>query len=140
MNIKHDPILNVAAVEKHYTEQDGVPVKYVCTSELKTSNVPMDIFYRGTPHPTFGNRYFGVFISSDGHIKITNADSIEDTEFAMINVDGEWHYSSYRHHFKSFTDSNGDWFAIDGGRGYARGAGYDFFKVRDGKIIDERHS
>lgn len=139
MNIKHNPIFNVAAIEKHYTEQDGVPVIYVCTSELARSNVPMDIFYRDTPHPKFGNRYFGMFFD---HVRdsmmITNADSIEETEFAMVNVDGEWHYSSYRHDYKQFKDSNGRHLAIDGGRAYARGNGYEFFKVQDGEIVENK--
>jgi hypothetical protein len=136
MNIKHDPLFNVSAVEKHYSEQDGVPVKYVCTSELSRSNIPMDIFYRETPHPKFGNRYFGVFYDDyQDSMMITNADLIEDTDFAMVDVDGEWHYSSYRHDYKQFKDSKGRHLAIDGGRAYARGAGYEFFKIKDGEIV-----
>lgn len=136
MNIKHDPLFNVAAIEKHYSEQDGVPVKYVCTSELARSNVPMDIFYRETPHPEFGNRYFGMFYSArTDSMMITNADSIEETDFAMINVDGEFHYSQYRHDYKGFTDASGNYLAIDGGRGYARGAGYEFYKIHNGAIV-----
>ena len=136
MNIKHDPLFNVLAVEKHYSKQDGVPVKYVCTSELARSNLPMDIFYRETPHPEFGNRYFGVFYEScQDTMMITSADTIEETDFAMVDVDGEWHYSSYRHDYKQFKDSNGQHLAIDGGRAYARGAGYEFFKIKDGEIV-----
>ena len=136
MNIKHDPLFNVSAVEKHYSEQDGVTVKYVCTSELARTNLPMDIFYRETPHPEFGNRYFGVFYEScQDTMMITSADTIEETDFAMVDVDGEWHYSSYRHDYKQFKDSNGRHLAIDGGRAYARGAGYEFFKIKDGEIV-----
>ena len=60
MNIKHDPIMNIKKAEEHYSEQDGVPVQYVCTTDLQRSDSPFDIFFRDTPHPEFGNRYFGL--------------------------------------------------------------------------------
>ena len=63
MNIQHESLFDTAKVEKLYTEKDGVEVKYVCTTDLKTSDRPMDIFYRATPHPEFGNRYFGLYVN-----------------------------------------------------------------------------
>lgn len=136
MNIKHDSITNIKKCEEHFSNQDGVQVKYVCTSELTRSNVPMDIFYRETPHPEFGNKYFGIYYDRlRESTMITNADDIENADFAMVNVDDEWHYSSYRHDFKQFTDKEGNKKSIDGGRSYARGWGYDFFKVKDGNFV-----
>ena len=61
MNIQHQSLFDTAQLEEHYSNKDGVPVKYVCTSDLRTSDIPMDIFYRETPHPEFGNYYFGVY-------------------------------------------------------------------------------
>ena len=60
MNIQHQSLFDIAQLEEHYSNKDGVPVKYVCTSDLRVSDIPMDIFYRETPHPEFGNYYFGV--------------------------------------------------------------------------------
>ena len=61
MDIKHPKIFDTDALEEHYSEKDGVPVHYVCTTDLKASDKPADIFYRDTPHPEFGNKYFGMF-------------------------------------------------------------------------------
>jgi hypothetical protein len=61
MNIQHNPIFDTAKVEKLYTEKDGVEVKYVCTSALGSQEFATDIFYRATPHPQFGNRYFALY-------------------------------------------------------------------------------
>jgi hypothetical protein len=38
MEIKHEPLFDTAKVEKLYSEKDGVPVKYVCTS---ATNMPI---------------------------------------------------------------------------------------------------
>lgn len=139
MNIKHDPITDTQKIVEHFSKKDGVPIKYVCTSELTRSNVPMDIFYRDTPHPEFGNKYFGIFYDAlRESTMITNADDIENADFAMVNVDDEWHYSSYRHDYKQFTDKEGNRKAIDGGRAYARGWGYEFFKVKNGDIVPDQ--
>ena len=99
MDIKHPSLFDTARVEELYTQKDGVEVKYVCTSDLKASDVPMDIFYRDTPHPEFGNKYFGLFRNpdpaSDGTLMITNADKVEEYEFGMIkDKDDKWYYSS----------------------------------------------
>jgi len=138
MNIKHDPIFNIKKLEEIYSKKDGVLVKYVCTSELVNRDVPMDIFYRETPHPEFGNKYFAIFLKpGTDTIMITDADKIEDLEFGMIDVDGEWIYSRYHHENIMHTDSAGNHKHIDGGRQYARGWGYEFFEVKDGEFISK---
>ena len=56
MNIQHQSLFDTIKIEKLYSDKDGVPVKYVCTTDLNASDVPVDVFYRETPHPEFGNR------------------------------------------------------------------------------------
>ena len=134
MNIKHEPMFDIEKVEKMYSEKDGVPVKYVMTSELPSRDTPMDIFYRDTPHPEFGNRYFGIFSVNGGSTYITNADAIEGSLIVTVKDDnGKCQYSSCRHDYKWF--SNGS--MIDGGRGCSRYSGKTFkFKVTDGELIE----
>lgn len=90
MNIKHYPIFDRDVIIDHYSKKDGVPIKYVCTSALGSEEFAMDIFYRETPHPEFGNRYFGLYSKPDfsgdlsGKLMITNADAIEGQTFAMV--------------------------------------------------------
>lgn len=142
MNIKHHPILDVQKAEKLYSEKDGVPVKYVCTSALDLGINSMDIFYRETPHPEFGNRYFGLYIwypvdEYEPRLMITNADKVEDLEFEMVQVDGEWHYSQDRHDYNTVGDVS-----IDGGRAYLRMVGnlshpVKTFKVKNGEFIED---
>ena len=96
MNIQHQSLFDIAQLEEHYSNKDGVPVKYVCTSDLRVSDIPMDIFYRETPHPEFGNYYFGVYkhpVTKD--IFITNADEIESLEFGMIEHEGKYYTVSH---------------------------------------------
>lgn len=121
MNIYHRPILDTKKVVQLYSEKDGVPVKYVCTSALGGEAQAMDIFYRETPHLEFGNRYFGLYFRSTGplyeqrQLCITNADKIEDLTFDMVEVNDQWHYSQHRHDFYSVGDVS-----IDGGRAYLK--------------------
>ena len=131
MDIKHPKIFDTDTVESHYTEKDGVPVKYVCTTDLKASDRPADIFYRGTPHPEFGNRYFGL-LSNNDRVLITNADMVEDFEFGMIkDKHNQWFYSS-SHHDCIFIDGK----MIDGGRKYIRSTGTDgVFKIKNGSFV-----
>ena len=45
MNIQHAPLFNTAEVEKIYSEKDGIPVKYVCTSATYgTAEFAADVF------------------------------------------------------------------------------------------------
>ena len=132
--IKHFPITDTEKVCKLYSEKDGVPIKYVCTTELHHDNIPVDIFYRSTPHPEFGNKYFGLYISKDGLI-ISNADKAEDFTFGMVeDDDGDMQYSQYHHDFKMFKNGN----MIDGGRSYVRHSGKaEVYKVKDGEMKHE---
>lgn len=140
MNIQHNPILDVQKAAQLYTEKDGVPVKYLCTSSIsKSGAVAADIFYRATPHPEFGNKYFGLFVNHEGNLMITNADKIEDLEFDMVEVNGQLHYSQHRHDYRSV----GNGIAIDGGRNYFRASFVDrdsftrkTLKVKDGEFVD----
>ena len=133
--IVHRPILDTAVAEQIYTERDGVPVKYVCTSAITLDgDYSGDIFYRETPHPEFGNRYFMLF-SRDREWLITNADNIENLDFEMVSVNDQLHYSQHRHDFYSIADT-----AIDGGRAYFRRLGnlsYPRFTMRvvDGQFV-----
>lgn len=119
MNINHRPIFDTQKVCKLYSEKDGVPVTYVCTTALGDETQGMDIFYRETPHPEFGNRYFGLYWTTTWggaeQVMITNADRVEDLVFEMIEVDGQWHYSQHRHDFYTVGNTS-----IDGGRAYIR--------------------
>jgi hypothetical protein len=131
MNVKHAPLFDGAKVEAIYTEKDGVPVTYVCTTDLRNSDMPFDIFYRETPHPEFGNRYFGLGYTSGSSIMIIGADQIEDYHFGMIqDNDGEWWYSQ-SHHDCHMIDGK----MIDGGRAYVRGNDFVMFKVKNGKFV-----
>lgn len=136
MYIHHRPMLDTTKVEKHYSEKDGVDVKYVCTSAIGDEAQAMDIFYRETPHPEFGNRYFGLYNGSQG-LMITNADKIEEAEFGMKEHNGEWHYSQHRHDFYTIGDVS-----LDGGRAYFRvvgnvGTPTKFFAVKDGEFVEK---
>lgn len=134
--IKHDPILKTDAMAEHYSKKDGVSVKYVCTSALGGEEFAMDIFYRETPHPEFGNRYFGLFIDQMDRVMITNADRIDGAEFAMIeDCEGNLHYSAHRHDYKEVDGK-----MIDGGRAYIRSTGdVVLYKVRDGELIKDEY-
>lgn len=144
MKINHWPKLNVEKVEKLYSEKDGVPVKYVCTSAKDSSSQAMDIFYRETPHPEFGNKYFGLFYRYDiytinKYLMITNADAIEGVEFHMALGSEGWDYSQHRHDFREVT---GTGLYLDGGRAYGRMVGdltvpTKTFVIRDGEFVEK---
>lgn len=141
MMINHRPYLDIKKVEDHYSKKDGVPVKYVCTSALGGEGYAGDIFYRDTPHPEFGNRYFRLFCNySHGDvrptIKIHNADAIEDVEFSMVKGTKGWEYSQHRHDFHKVTGVS---VCLDGGRAYCKLSGdinVDVFTfvIRDGEF------
>src|SRR6056300_990479 len=131
MNIQHEPLFDTAKVEAHYSEKDGVEVTYVCTTDLKASDVPVDVFYRETPHPQFGNRYFGLYHDHvRGHLMITNADIVESLEFGMIEADGKYYYSQSHHDYKVVEGK-----MIDGGRAYIRSSGgATVMRITNGKF------
>jgi hypothetical protein len=134
MTIKHFPVTNTNIVEAHYSKKDNVPVTYVCTTDFKMSDRPVDIFYRETPHPEFNNRYFGIAVNyEDGSYIIFNADAVEDFSFGMVQDDeGNLQYSKSRHDYKIFNNGN----MIDGGRDYIRSSlNSKIYVVRNGKMI-----
>ena len=117
MNIQHSPLFNIKKAEELYTEKDGVEVKYVCTTDLRNSDIPADIFYRETPHPEFGNYYFGL-LWHNSQTLVTDADIVESFEFGMIEVDGKYYYSQSHHDYKVVGNK-----MIDGGRAYIKSSG-----------------
>lgn len=131
MNIKHYPLTDTKKVEELYSEKDGVPVKHVCTTEFR--DFVADVFYRETPHPDFGNKYFAILFRGDKPY-IANADQIENFSFGMVeNDEGSLEYSQSRHDYKSFKNGN----MIDGGRDYIRSSGkVKIFTVKDGKMVN----
>jgi len=138
MNINHKPLFDINAIEQFYTDKDGVEVKYVCTSAIGGESVAGDIFYRATPHPEFGNRYFRLIRNTLGHLLISNADNIEDVEFGMVEGLKGWEYSQHRHDFHNVEGSG---CAVDGGRAYMRRVGnlsapVKYMKIVDGKFVD----
>lgn len=136
MVIEHQPIFNTETVVNHYTEKDGVEVTYVCTTDLTASDVPYDIFFRETPHPDFGNRYFGLANHPiSNHLVITNADMVEGFEFGcIVDSKGNYHYSQSHHDYRVI-----DGCMIDGGRQYTRFSGQVYyFKVKDGVMRMEK--
>ena len=141
MNIKHHPIFDTKRVCELYSQKDGVPVTYVCTSAPNlNATYAADIFYREAPHPDFGNRYFGLYrnthFAADGMIMITNADKIEDAEFGMLEGPDGWEYSQHRHDYRMVGEC-----AVDGGRAYFKRVGnlsapVKYFAVKDGKFVE----
>ena len=130
--IIHKPVLVIPEkIEEIYSKKDGVPVKYVCSSALDGEAFAMDIFYRDTPHPEFGNKYFGIFQNFLGETMITNADKIDKKVFTMVkDENGDFHYSAHRHDYKQVGNS-----MIDGGRSYVRSGGRTYnFELKDGEF------
>ena len=134
MNIKHKPQFNIEKVTAHYTKKDGVPVHYVCTSDLDESNKVLDIYYRDTPHPEYNNYYFGLYADEDNRMMICKADTIEKYNFGLIAeaTSDEWVYSRSQHN-RVEIDSG----YIDGGRKYIkRGGDLDTQKHIVAKVLD----
>jgi len=133
MTIKHNPVFDTKKIAELYSKKDGVPVKYVCTTDITHSDMPTDVFYRETPHPVFGNRYFGLLYDHMGGVLITNADRVEELEFGMVvNDEGDWEYSQSHHDYKSFNNGS----MIDGGRQYIRSSGFhEVYKIVDGEFV-----
>lgn len=134
MKIIHKSIFTTDKIEEHYTKKDGVPVKYVLTSTIPETDVLADIFYRDTPHPEFGNRYFALIPKADNMVAITNADAFEGHYIGMVmNDEGDLEYSSYRHDYKSFDNGS----VIDGGRDYVRGNKILPYRIINGNLVED---
>lgn len=130
--IKHFPITDTNKISEYYSQKDGVAVRYICTTDVGDSdNDPADIFYRDTPHPEFGNRYFAMRLRGE-QLYISNADQIEELTFGMIeDDDGDLQYSQYRHDYKAFKNGN----MIDGGRNYIKSSGQlQTFFIKNGNF------
>lgn len=137
--IKHEPVFPIEKVIEHYSEKDGVPVKYICTTDINNSDMPADIFFRETPHPEFGNRYFGLFYDHSGRVMITNADRVEEFKFGMVeNDNGELEYSRSHHDYRCFENGN----MIDGGRNYIRSSlnGCTVYHVVNGEFVEDENN
>lgn len=143
--IKHEPLFDTNKICEHYSKKDGVPVTYVCTSALGSGSRAMDIFYRETPHPKFGNRYFGIYRSfrctnpavEVGKFRIINADRIEKVEFGLVpDDDGNLQYSAHRHDYKQFKNGS----MIDGGRAYVKSGMHPVYMyiVHDGEMVEKK--
>ena len=136
--IKHHPIFDTERVIELYSARDGVPVSYVCTTALDNGTLAGDVFFRETPHPQFGNRYFRLLWSTltKPQLMIGNADVIESLSFDMIEGTDGLEYSQHRHDYRVVPGSG---LAIDGGRSYCRlvGMGQEpaAFHVKNGKFI-----
>ena len=136
MNITHHPLLDIKAIAEFYSEKDGVPVTYVCTSAPnKQASYAADIFYRSTPHPEYGNRYFGIYQNSretmSNQIMITNCDMIEELIFDMIEGVAGWEYSQHRWDYRQVANV-----AIDGGRAYTKLVGDVHVPVKTVRVKD----
>jgi hypothetical protein len=119
-------------VEEIYSKKDDVEIKYVATTALDGGLIASDIYYRETPHPDFGNRYFRLTVI-DGKFWIGDADKIEDLEFGMIqDLAGDWWYSTHRHDYIRHNEC-----VIDGGRAYVRGNNITMFKMVNGEFIKQ---
>ena len=131
MNIQHENLFDIEKVEEQYGRKDGCEVRYVCTSDLRASDIPCDIFYRAEPHPDFGNRYFGLYWDTIRNCTmITNADIVESLEFGMIEVDSKYYYSQSHHDYKTVGDK-----MIDSGRAYIRSSGEAITTyIKNGKL------
>jgi hypothetical protein len=138
----HRPVLDIDWLENHYSKLDGVPVKYVCTSSKVDSVQYGDIFYRETPHPEFGNKYFMVYTDYTCFptglpvVLIQGADWIENEIFSMFEHDGVYYYSRGRHDYVTEGDK-----MIDGGRAYVRFKAHPVytFNVKDGELVKFWH-
>ena len=137
--VKHAPVFDTKKAISYYENKDGVPIKYVCTTDLLASDLPVDIFYRKTPHPEFGNRYFGLYKNphaNNARVMITNADAVETSKRYIFGViedkDGVLWYSQC-HHDCLFIDGS----MIDGGREYIRATNLKgVFKIVDGEFVE----
>ena len=129
--VVHSPRFVVEEIEKTMSKRDGVKIRYVCTTELPGYRGLNDIFYRRSPHPKFGNKYFGMY-QDDGKSFIFDADIIEDLSFGMIEHGGKMYYSAYRHDYVSKGKK-----VIDGGRDYIRGSGFKIHVVKNGNFKEK---
>ena len=131
MEIKHSTITQIDTVIETYKRTEDTDITYVCTTDLVTTDTPVDVFYRATPHPEHGNNYFGLLING-GVVEIVNADMVTNLHFGMVeNDDGLLEYSRTANEAKAFKNGN----TISGGRVRIKSnAPCDIFKIVDGNL------
>ena len=120
------PVFNVDKVEEFYSDKDGVPCNYVITTQQHRGGPVVDVYYRETPHPEFGNHYFGLCYSAPStrifkarNVLICNADWVEELDFFMIkDSKGIYEYSQHVHDYHCCDTG-----CIDGGREYTKLSG-----------------
>lgn len=131
MKIEHEAITDVNAVEQYYGEQDGAPVRYICTTELDTIDVPVDIFYRTKPNNNDHRGYIGLYWDkASKSLKTMNADMVEGMHFAMIEHEDKWYYSSTLSDEKEIGGK-----IIGGGRQQIVGWGFLIFTIEAGNFV-----
>ena len=131
MKINHEPLTDTDQVEKYYGVETGGEVRYICTTELDKPDVPVDIFYKSRPKLDDHRGYFGIYWDKDsGSLYSMNADMVEGMQFAMVEKDGLWHYSSTVSDEKIVDDKT-----VGGGRQSITGWGFDIFALDQGVFI-----
>ena len=131
MKIEHEATTDVNAVEQYYGEQDGSPVRYICTTELDTIDVPVDVFYRTKPANDDHRRYIGLYWDkASKSLKTMNADMVEGMHFAMIEHEDKWYYSSTLSDEKEIGGK-----IIGGGRQQIVGWGFLIFALEAGNFV-----
>jgi transglutaminase/protease-like cytokinesis protein 3 len=130
VNITHHPLFSELSVQQAYGKDREI--KYVCTTDLRVSDRPVDVYYSHEPHPEFGNHYFGLY-QYNGDLYICDASQIEHLRFAMIqDSKGSYHYSRSHHDYNKVDTG-----FIDGGREYIRCSTYcQEFKVVKGVFCE----
>jgi hypothetical protein len=136
MRIDHRPYFNTESIIRHYEEKEGVPIKYVCSTDLVASDCPVDVFFRSEPHPKFGNRYFGLYYDViREQTMIVNADMVEELFFGMVPYKEDSITYSISHHDFITTPAG---HIVDGGRVYVRHSGEcKMYKVVDGYMVPD---
>lgn len=94
-------------------------------------NLPMAIFYCKEKHPVSDSRYFAFYYNESGQSYVTNGQSAVDEPFTVIEQEGEYFNSVFRHDYNSLGSV-----AIDGGRDYCRIIGNP--TVKTAKIVENR--
>jgi hypothetical protein len=108
----------IEKIEAHYD------AKYVCETCVKRADGWMNdavvVFYQDDPSkvPEGGSQWFGLYLTSDGSLMITNAISAVETDIdGIVANNGDVIYSKYRHDFRYSPDGS---VMIDGGRDYTK--------------------
>tara|TARA_B100001057_G_scaffold458384_1_gene507582 strand:+ start:847 stop:1251 length:405 start_codon:yes stop_codon:yes gene_type:complete len=130
MIIHHESLTEPKEVEQYYAQQ-GKNVRYCCTTELNEPDVPADIFYRDKSVGDSDSRYFGLYWDKNNkQLAMMNADMVEGMQFAMIEHDSNWYYSSTLSDEKKVGEK-----IIAGGRQFVKGWGFEIYRIEEGQFI-----